>query len=345
MRILYIGTEATGTTSRHRADALRRLGHEVEIVNPVAVLPASRLLRALHFRTGYRLLTRKVLLEVQQRVADRRYDLAWIDSGYLVSAECVRWVKTRAPFVLNYCVDDPTGPRDPSKWSTYRHSIPEYDLCVVVREWNRGEYTALGARTVMRVMMGFDEVAHAPLPLSTEDAEKWRSDVVFVGTWMPERGPFLAELVRRGVPLAIHGLRWEKAPEWKTLEPHWRGAFASGADYVKAIQYAKVAIGMLSKGNRDMHTTRSTEIPYIGTVFCAERTPEHLQMFREGEEALFWSSAEECAAGCAAVLQDDARRVRIAAAARAKVKSLGLGNEAVCARILRAAAEGAGSET
>ena len=338
MNILYIGAEAAGTTSLHRADALRRLGHEVTIVDPIKILPTNRILRQINFRTGYRLFTRDVFRLIQQRVGDRHFDVAWVNGGYAVPPACVRWLKGHARFVLTYANDDPTGPRDPSKWATFCRAIPAYDLCVVVRDFNRQEYLDLGAKEVLRVMMGYDEVAHARLPFSAEDEKEWGSEVVFVGTWMPERGPFIAELIRHGVPLAIYGDRWDKAGEWPLIKPHWRSAYASGPNYVKAIQYAKISIGMLSKGNRDMHTQRSSEIPFIGSVFCAERTPEHAQMFQEGEEAIFWRDAAECAAACRRLLADDAKRLRMVEAARAKLQSLALGNEAVCARILQAVA-------
>jgi hypothetical protein len=34
MKILYIGLSAPASTSRHRADALKRLGHDVVIADP-----------------------------------------------------------------------------------------------------------------------------------------------------------------------------------------------------------------------------------------------------------------------------------------------------------------------
>jgi dsDNA-binding SOS-regulon protein len=101
---------------------------------------------------------------------------------------------------------------------------------------------------------------------------------------------------------------------------------------------------MLSKGNRDMHTTRSSEIPFIGSAFCAERTEEHSMMFREGEEAAFWDDAKECAEACQSLLRDEPRRQRMVEQARTKLDALQLGNEAVCARILRALSEEQGEE-
>ena len=333
-KILYVGPQGSETTSRHRAEALRRLGHEVLIVDPGLVLPRNRILHQINFRTGFRFYTRSILQLIQERIGEFHFDIAWVNNGYAISSECVRWLKTRAHFVLSYANDDPTGPRDPSRWISFRQAIPEYDLCVIVRELNSQEFLELGAKKVIRVMMSYDEMAHAPLPYSAEDEKKWSSEVVFVGTWMPERGPFMAELIRRGVPLTIYGDRWNKAREWPMIKAHWRPDSAFGENYVKAVQYSNVAVGMLSKGNRDMHTQRSSEIPFIGTAFCAERTPEHQQMFQEGEEALFWSDAQECAAACHFLLANDSRRQRMIELARAKLQSLALGNEAICARII-----------
>ena len=99
---------------------------------------------------------------------------------------------------------------------------------------------------------------------------------------MPERGPIMQRLVERGVPLRIYGLRWSKAPEYTVLEPHISGGPMVGDDYAKALQGAQIAIGLLSKGNEDLHTTRSLEIPAMGVLLCAERTSDHLAMYEDG---------------------------------------------------------------
>jgi hypothetical protein len=43
MKILYIGHSAPASTSRHRADVLKRLGHDVVIADPylAAIWPRS----------------------------------------------------------------------------------------------------------------------------------------------------------------------------------------------------------------------------------------------------------------------------------------------------------------
>ncbi len=194
-------------------------------------------------------------------------------------------------------------------------------------------YTA-GARKVLRVYMSADEVAHAPLPLTPEDNAQWASEVSFIGTWLPERGPLLAKLLAHGVPLKVYGDRWRKAKEWPILNRAWAGPGLQGKDYVKGIQYAKVCLGLLSKGTRDLYTTRSVEIPYIGSVLCAERTFEHEAMYEEGKEAVFWSTTEECAEKIFWLLNNRGARLRIAKDGRERCIKNGMLNEVVMQVIL-----------
>jgi len=237
---------------------------------------------------------------------------------------------------VNYNLDDAFGPRDRRLWRLYLKAVPVYDLIVVVREENPAEALAMGAKRVLRVFRSADEAAHAPRALDKADWERWGSDVVFVGGWMSERGPFLAELVRRGVPLTVYGDYWQRAAEWPVLRSRWRGpGLHKPEEYAKAIQCSKVCLGLLSKGNRDLHTQRSMEIPYLGGLLCAERTSEHLSLYREHEEALFWDSAEECAEKCLRMLHDPQRRNSIAACGQLRCLNNLTTNEHVLAEILQ----------
>lgn len=341
MKILYLGSGGTHSTSMARAWALMRLGHRVELFDTDELLPRGRLLTALHFRTGFRLLLNRAARSVQATVADRTFDLVWVNGGHVISPTLVRWLRGRAGAVLNYNNDDPFGDRDGRCWDSFKRAVPEYDLLAVLREVNVAEARALGARRVLRVWMSYDPVAHRPRKLTPEQTARWATDVVFVGTWMPERGPFLRRLVELGVPLSIFGDHWAKAPEWPALAGVHRGPGVLGDDYVATIQCSRIALGLLSKGNRDLHTSRSVEIPYIGGLLCAERTSEHEQMYLANREAVFWDSPEECAERCRQLLGDEATRRRIAAAGRNKVLALKLSTNDIVQRILDAVTTGA----
>ncbi|MBW4583129.1 MAG: glycosyltransferase [Tildeniella nuda ZEHNDER 1965/U140] len=335
-KILYLGSNSG--TSKHRADALVRLEHQVEIIDPWGFFPQSVLLRKLQFDTGMPWLghyVRRRILRTLNGRENNQYDLVIVNCGELINAKLVKDLRAKFGLVANYNNDDPFGKRDRNKWKLYLEALPHYDLVVVVREVNVQKAYASGAKKVLRVFMTADEVVHHPRCLSEQDYSKWASDVLFIGTWMPERGEFMARLIKMGIPLSIYGSRWQKAPQWSIIKNAWRGGELHGDNYAKAIQSAKICLGLLSKGNRDLHTTRSIEIPALGGLLCAERTLEHQQLYQEGKEAIFWSDAEECAAVCKRLISEDACRANIALAGKERAQKNNLFNEAIMQAVLK----------
>lgn len=339
MRVLYLGAKGASSTSRHRADALRRLGCQVDHHDPHdAVAPHTHgLLGALHYRTGYaftRQLVQRWLAE--QLGAAPVYDLCWVDNGEFLGQGSLALLAQRARHVVLFNHDDPTGSRDRLRFLTLRSAIAHYRLCVVVRPFNVDEFKALGARDVIRVWMSYDEVAHRPQDSAAPVADIYRNDVVFIGRCMKGEGRDLLmhTLVTHGIRPAIWGDNWQSSPLWPQLQPYWRGAAVSGQDYVDAMRGAQVCIGMLSKGNRDQHTTRSMEIPAAGGLLCAERTPEHLSLYEEGKEAVFWSSPQECAQRCKALLAQPDWAQGIRQAGMQRLLRNRVGNEDICRAVL-----------
>ncbi len=335
LSILYFGP--ISGTCLDRANALRRLGHSVEHMDLRLLLPKTQWVDRITWHLGGNLLAPLLMRRLGNKLNGQHFDLCYVDGGEWVTSGVISLIRKYAAKVINYNIDDPLGPRDGQRFKAYRQSLPNYYLNVVVRNENIAEAYSLRANYVVRVYRSADEISHAPRQLNLKDHKTWDSDVLFLGTWFPERGPFLLDLILRGVPLTIRGSNWHKAPEWPKLKNHWKGGSIVGDDYAKAIQCAKVNLGLLSKENRDLHTTRSLEIPALGSLMCAERTTEHTLMYVEGKEALFWKDAEECAAMCNFALSDEPRRQAIAKAGQQRVMNNGHYNQMILANILVAA--------
>ena len=332
LNILYLGP--ISGTCLDRANALRRLGHQVTHLDLRTLLPKTAWIDKVTWHLGGNLLAHLLIPSLRKALKDEQYDLCWVDGGEWVTPKVMKLLRQHTQKIVSYSIDDPLGPRDGPRFKAYRQSLPYYDLNAVVRSENVAEAYALGALDVMRVYRSADEVSHAPRKLSEIDHKAWDADVLFLGTWFPERGPFLLDLIKRGVPLTIRGSGWHKAPEWSELKAYWMGGSIAGDDYAKAIQCAKVNLGLVSKENRDLHTTRSLEITALGGLLCAERTIEHVQMYLEGKEALFWSDAKECAEICKLALADESRHQAIAEAGHLRLKNNGHLNEVVLAEII-----------
>jgi spore maturation protein CgeB len=340
-KILYLGPDHPGSTSKHRSDALGRLGYKVTHLNPEKFLGIHlqhHFLAKIHFRTGYLYLQDSIQQWLSSIVSSKvRYDLVWVDGGELFGPSAFTKFKQLAPLVVLFNVDDPTGPRDGNRFNMTRMAISKYDLAVTVRTESEIEMMNLGCSNVIKVWRSYDEVAHRPLPNPLDIPDHLRSDVAFIGTWMrnERRCEFLLKLIEGGIPISIWGDRWQKSPLWNRLKSCYRGPSLSGRDYVAAIQGSKICLGLLSKGNRDLHTTRSLEIPYIGGLFCAERTSEHKKLYREGVDAIFWESPYECIDICHQLLRDHEKRDRIRSSGMKRVRELKVGNEDICQKVVQ----------
>lgn len=336
LRVLFLGADSGNAAKR--AGAWQRLGHEVTKIDPHSLFPFRNFVGRLVYYGGASVFEGYLKKKLTPIIKDGGFDVTFVDNGELIGPQVMGVLRQVSPLIINYNNDDPFGSRDKKKWRLYLEAVPHYDLLAVVRAVNVSEAYARGAKKVLQVYMAVDEL-DGPREITPEDRERLSHDILFIGTWMPERGPFLVELIKAGLPLAIYGNDWHKAPEWPALQPVWQGPAIYGDDYLKALQLAKISLGLLSKGNRDLHTTRTFEIPYCGGLFCGERTAEHLQLYEEDVEAVFWSGVTECIEKCRALLQDEARRRTIAEKGRVRCLKNGIFNENNLKKMLAAALE------
>jgi hypothetical protein len=318
-----------------KAQALRRLGHDVAHVDIGPFSPSGRFASSFHYHTGALLAAPIVSKRLLEAIADVDFELVWVDGGRLVGPQLVRTLRLRAP-VLIYNHDDPFGKRDGFAWALFKRAVPEYDLVCVVRKENVAEAMGLGARKVVLTFRTADEVAHRPRELSPEERAAWASEVVFAGAGWEGRRAFMARLLELKVPLAIYGDQWaSETKRWAVLRDAYRGpSVFTHETYTAAILAAKVSLGLVSHRNRDLHTTRSLEIPAMGGLFCARRTSEHLELYREGEEAMFWDTAEECAEVCHRLLKDAKLRERVARQGHERCVRNGHYNEPLARRLI-----------
>ena len=84
--------------------------------------------------------------------------------------------------------------------------------------------------------------------------------------------------------------------------------------YSDAIAGSRISLGLLREVCSDQHTTRTFEIPAIGGFMLADRSQEHMEFFKEGQEAEFFSSDDEYLDKLRFYLANDDVRRRVAQA-------------------------------
>ncbi len=329
MKILYAGTLTENDSALYRLWALERLGHTVVPLALAAYEAQHPLLRRVFFRLsagpGVVRLNRD-LIEIAER---ERPDVFWADKMLWLWPETLDRLRAMGIVLVSYMIDNPFGTRKDPGWRLYMRDIPHYDLHVVQRDKNILDYRERGARDVIKIQTAYEPTLHFPPPEGWSDKDRDR-EVSFIGTPYDDRASFLTRLWREfGFSVAVSGgLVWKAALGSETARAIYRGnGELFRKEYREGIWRSKISLSFLTHSNEDEFVHKSFEIAGCGGFLLAERSDGHLARFIEDEEAVFFSTIEECVEKIRRYLPDEAARARIAAAGRARAARDGYHND------------------
>jgi spore maturation protein CgeB len=295
MRILFLGPKENATTWQ-RIEALKENGHELEVVYDriIGVKPNffRRLIRFAFRKMGKPLEQNNENKALVDKAKTFKPDLVFISKGLTIKSSTIISIKKLNPncAVICYSLDDIMNPGNQSK--TYLKAIPYYDIHFTSKTYNIEELLDLGAKKVRFTNNSYSPLIHKPLELTTHDIEQYGCSVSFIGGYEADRAGDLLYLAENGVKIRIWGNNWHK---YKVKHPNliieYKAAY--GDIYTKVVNSSEIILGFLRKINRDTITTRSLEIPASGGFMLAERTQDHLDLFKEGVEAEYFDTREE----------------------------------------------------
>lgn len=340
INILSIGQfSATGTsnTCLHRNWALCRIGDVIVIDS---TLKSNRFLYRIinylfvrrrfniHF-PSYRL--NKRIREVVQKYS---FDVVWIDKGVFVSSNTLKLIKTQNPsaLIIGYSPDNMVERHNQSQH--FLDSLPCYDYYVTTKSYTVDRLYELGAKEVIFVNNAYEETFHHPYDITPEERERLGGEIGFIGMWEKERCESILHLAKYGLNVRVWGGgKWlEYKNKYSNLKIEETGLFSE--DYNKALSAFDISLCFLRKMNSDLQTTRTMEIPACGSLLMAERTVEHEVLFKDGEEAVFFSSNDELLEKCKYFLSHKEELKKVASAGRIRCLTSGYSNYETIKRVM-----------
>lgn len=259
--------------------------------------------------------------KLQTLLEEVRPDVFWVDKGQWVYPETLQKAHRLGIYTVHY-TPDPALTFHKSRW--FRQGVPLYDLMITTKPYEVELYQQLQVKRLLLKPPMFIPSIHRPQLVTPEAWQRYACDAVFIGTYAVGRERYLLPLLEHGFDVAIWGSYWERCKE-RRLRACVRAPALAGLDYSLGIQCATIGMGLLSPLVPDTSTTRSVEIPAIGTFLLAERTQEHLQMFVEGVEAEFFDNQEELLAKATHYINYPEEREAIAQAGQARCFHSGYG--------------------
>lgn len=319
MNILSVGgfnAYGVSNTCLHRHWALEKCADYIEKVNTA---PAQI---SLWYRIAYHLFQCHIPISlpdslgannvIVEKLKCHQFDVLWIDKGVTISPTTLKKAKELQPKIkiISYSPDNMALRHNQSQ--QYLESIPFYDCIVTNKSYIIEDLKRKGAKNVFFVNNTFEPTFHHPYKLSDRDILRLGGDVGFIGAWEEERCKSIVYLANHGIKVRVWGAgKWL---DYKNYSPNLKieetGLYSE--DYCKALEAFKINLCFLRKMNFDRQTTRSVEIPACGGFMLAERTDEHLNMFKEDKEAAYFSTNEELLKKCLYYLSNAQQREIVA---------------------------------
>ena len=319
MKILFVGNLMDESRAKQKLFALQDLEHEVLgcccIGSKGNQTNETTLWQRVRWKLGYPVDTINLNQLVLKSAQEILPDLIWIEKILTLYPSTYQKIRQLLPKIkiVFYSEDDIFMRHNRSIY--LQQSLPLFDVVLTSKPRNIHELPLLGAKKVFCIYQAYDRNLHQPIAITSEDKGKWGADVSFVGTFENDRAEKLHYLAEQGISVRVWGSNWQR---WRKNHPNLclERQPVYNNNFIKVICSSKINLNFLRKANRDRHTSRSLEIPACQGFMLAERSDEHLQLFREGKECEFFDSKEELLAKVQFYLDNDEKRNAISRAGR-----------------------------
>lgn len=313
-RVLFAGLLEEGSTARSRLAGLRALGLDVVELDTSGWQPLrGRWMRSFVARAFLHPSVHRMNARLRSLLAERQNDVLWLDKGHWTYPSTLAFARRRGCAIVHYCTDDLLG-RHAHSW-LHRRGIARDDVYLTTNRHNVAELRDRYGVTAFRAGMGHDPVLLALRPTPRRGA----AAVVYVGHWEPHTERGLLALRAAGVEVGVWGSNWHKARD-RSLR---QARFLPHAEYAATIAGSRIALGFLSRWNRNDSTGRSFEVPALGAFLLAERTAEHEFVYGDGTGAALFSTPAELVEKARHYLAHPEERAAVAAAGHARLKAAG----------------------
>lgn len=339
-RIAVVGQTFPASRTVQRVAALRGAGCEVTQI--ATSLPdvdyesrpslAMRIRYRLRMPADHARANRALLDTVRQGI-----DVVWLDAADMIHPSTLKAAKAEHPGlkVITYSEDDMMNRRLLTRWLQW--CIPYIDLWVTTKSFNLDatEVPSLGVRRMFFVNNSYDSAIHRPIAVSPADRTRLGAQVSFIGTYERPRADSILALARAGIGVRVWGNGWRHLAQ---THPNLRieGRPVYNDDFAKAVSASDINLCFLRHANRDKQTCRSMEIIGCGAFMVHERNDEITALFRESQEAVYFSSDQELIKVCETWIEMDADRAEIGARGLARIKELELDHKTNMIRALNA---------
>ncbi len=290
MKILFSGHHNPHffTITEYLEKAIRSLGHELFIFEDRQHVIPGRLRRYANMLQRFdQAIINDKLLSLATQV---RPDIAVVTGGHRVSVKTIKALKNSGITSILWTIDAPLN------FQPIVVVAPVYDHIFCQGTEAIELLNGAGIKDARWLPMACDPDCHFPVACTAADKEKYGSDIVFVGSYYPERAHLFEKI--SGLDLAIWGPGWDSLDLNSPLRRCMRGAHTAPEEWLKIYSASKIVLATHyhdPEGKFPVYqaSPRVFEALACGAFVICDRQRDVFSLFKEGEHlAAFQDSGD-----------------------------------------------------
>jgi spore maturation protein CgeB len=307
----------------HCADALKKLGHHVDLLDLSSYYPLFRHAESVTGDSRHRnalqgLLTTYLAELIAARAMENRADLVWAVAQTPLTPAALQEMRHEGIHSALWFVEDFRV------FSYWRELAPHFDAVFTIQS---GEFhsalQSIGVKHVSYLPCAANPETHKPAPLSAEDKARYGSKVSFVGAGYPNRQRLFSELTLPG--LKLWGCDWpSEIPAFAHVQEN--GRRVATEETAKIFLATDVNLNLHSwaqlagvNPHGDFVNPRTFEIAACGAFQLVDARSELPLLFDEGREMIVFRREDEILELVNYYLDHETERKEIARRARERV--------------------------
>lgn len=316
MRILISGYHNPHfvTVTEYIERGVRSLGHDLIIFDDRRHLFPGRL------RQKFRILQQVSVGLINRRLVrlaeSSQPDAAIVTGGHRITRACLKRLRQHHLRTALWTTDAPRNSDLMMKTAfDYDHLFCQGSEYVDI-------FTQMGLAEAEWLPMACDPEVHRRVNVSAEEKLKFGSDVVFMGSYYPQRAEMLQAVLRHHP--ALWGPGWDVLPQTSPLRACIRGAHTQPGIWTKIYSATKIVLSIHycdSENHFPVHqaSPRVFEAMACGAFVLTDRQKDVLSLFKDGEHLVTFSDDADLDRKIAFFLEHADERQRIATAGRQEV--------------------------
>lgn len=316
MKILFSGYHNPQfvTISEYMEGAIRALGHDLIVFDDRQHIIPGRVRQRIQWLHQYDL--RHINKEIVSLALETRPDISIITGGHRITSQSVEMLKDSGVCTALWTIDAPLN------FQPIIDVAPLYDHIFCQGTEAVELLDRAGIEGAQWLPVACDPNVHKPGELSPEEKRHYGNDVVFAGSYYPNRAELFEGLT--DFDLGIWGPGWEKLEPQSTVRGCLKGAHTPPSEWLKIYGASKIVLAIHYRDQEGrvpvyQASPRIFEALACGAFVISDNQRDVFSLFHDGEHLVGFTDPDDLIAKITYYLDHPLERKEIARRGREEV--------------------------